>query len=53
MPKDENAQLNAHIPKGLHKAVKKAALDREVTIREIIIAGLSKEVNWKPKKKGS
>lgn len=51
MNKKEDSQLNAHIPRGLHKALKKAALDRDVTIKDILIEALAKELNWKPKKK--
>jgi len=52
MAKREDSQLNAHIPKDLHKALKRASIEREETIKEILIKALSSEIGWKPKKKG-
>lgn len=52
MDRKEESQLNAHIPRELHKALKRAALDREESIKEILIKALSKEIGWRPKKRG-
>jgi predicted HicB family RNase H-like nuclease len=52
MPRSDDSQLNAHIPRELHKALKRASIEREASIKEILIKALSNEVNWKPKKKG-
>jgi hypothetical protein len=51
MAKNEDSQLNAHIPKELHKALKRASIEREETIKEILIKALSQEIGWKAKKK--
>jgi len=52
MAKSEDSQLNAHIPKELHKALKRASIEREETIKEILIKALTNEIGWRLKKKG-
>lgn len=45
--KVERRVLYVRLPKGLHKAVKKVAIDREVDMQDMVIEAIKKDIGYK------
>lgn len=44
---DTNKTIALEVEPGLHKAVKQAAVEKSITVREFLLPIIKKAVNWK------
>ena len=42
---DETVRLNINVPKAFYKLIKQKALDQEITITELVVQTLKKEID--------